>query len=89
MADQIITFTQEGTFQAYYEACKWCEENAYSHGSMQMDAPIGILKGNFRIAKWHNLNKVEREQLDGTISCVASFREAPIHIVLKESEGAC
>lgn len=84
MADQVITFTQEGTFQAYSAACKWCEENGYSHGSMQGCSPIGILKGDWTISKWRNLNQKQRDELDGTMSCITSFREAPVHIVLKE-----
>ena len=87
MADQVITFTQEGEFAAYNAAEKWCEENGYSCGSMQRDAPIGLLKGNWQIAKWRNLNADEIKQLDGTMSCINSFREAPVRIVLK-SEGA-
>lgn len=83
MADQVITFTQEGEFQAYYAACAWCEENGYSHGSMQRDAPIGILRGDWIIAKWRNLSAEERQQLDGTITRIETFREAPIHVVIK------
>lgn len=83
MADQVITFTQEGEFQAYYAACAWCEENGYSHGSMQARAPIGLLKGDWIIAKWRNLSPKERQQLDGTITCIETFREAPIHVVIK------
>lgn len=83
MADRVITFTQEGDFQAYYAACTWCKENGYSYGSMQAGAPTGILKGSFSIAKWRNLNSSERKALSGTIRGVTSFREAPIHIVLK------
>jgi hypothetical protein len=83
MADQVIAFTQEGEFEAYHAACAWCEENGYSHGSMQRDAPIGILKGDWIIAKWRNLSAEEREHLDGTITCIETFREAPIHIVIK------
>lgn len=84
MADQVITFTQEGEFSAYEAAQRWCKENGYSCGSMQRDAPIGLLMGNWQIAKWRNLNSDERDRLDGTISCINSFREAPVHIVIKE-----
>ena len=84
MADQVITFTQEGEFKAYYAACAWCEEHGYSYGSMQRDAPIGVLKGNWIIAKWRNLTLKERQELDGTISCVETFRKAPVHVVIKE-----
>lgn len=83
MADQVITFEQKGEFKAYSAACKWCEENGYSYGSMQRDAPIGILKGDWTIAKWRNLDSSERKALDGTMSCATSFREAPVRIVLK------
>ena len=87
MADQVITFNQEGVFEAYRAACKWCEENGYSHGSMCRDMPIGLLKGNWQIAKWRNLDSSERESLAGTMSCVTSFRESPVHIVLIDKES--
>ena len=84
MADQVITFTQDGEFSAYYTATKWLQDHGYSYGSMCMDMPIGILKGSWCIAKWRNLSSEERQQLDGTISCINTFREAPIHVVIKD-----
>lgn len=86
MVDQVITFHRKGEFEAYRDAKKWCEENGYSYGSMQRTAPIGLLKGNWTISKWRNLDSKQRKQLHGTMTCVTSFREAPIHIVLKNKE---
>lgn len=85
MSDQVITFTEEGEFEAYHAACKWCEDNGYSLGSMARRMPIGLLKGEWQIAKWYNLTPKEQTQLDGTITCISSFREAPIHIVIKDT----
>ncbi len=82
-SDTVITFTQEGDFQAYYAACAWCNENGYSHGSMARDMPIGLVKGDWIIAKWRNLSLEERQQLGGTMTCIGSFREGPVHIVIK------
>ena len=52
-------------FAAVDAAEKWIRENGYSVGSMQRGAPRGILKGDFDIAKWRNLNTKERAELDG------------------------
>ena len=84
IADHLITFTQEGDFEAYDAAKSWCIANGYSCGFMQNPEPTGLLKGQWIIAKWRNLNKKQRDELDGTMSCVTSFREAPIHVVIKE-----
>ena len=79
-----IEFNQTGDFSAVNAATKWLQDHGYSYGSMCMDMPIGILKGSWCIAKWRNLSSEERQQLDGTISCINTFREAPIHVVIKD-----
>jgi hypothetical protein len=78
-----ITFNQTGDFKAVNAAQKWLHENGYSYGSMCMDMPIGILKGDWCIAKWRNLNAKERKQLDGQLIS-KDFREGPVVIQLKE-----
>lgn len=74
-------FEQVGTFAAYHAACRWLEENGYSHGSTSVDGPVGILKGDFHISKWRNMTPKERSQLDGTLS--GEMREGPVVIRLK------
>lgn len=78
-----ITFDQTGDFKAVNAACNWLRENGYSYGSMCMNMPIGILKGDWCIAKWRNLNAKERKQLDGQLVS-DDFREGPVVIQLKE-----
>lgn len=87
MPEQVITFDQTGDFNAYHAASKWCSENGYSHGSMARDTPIGILKGDWCIAKWHNLTKKERAGLDGYLES-QDFRAGPVRIVIKNKEAA-
>jgi hypothetical protein len=77
-----ITFDQTGDFAAYNAACRWCNENGISYGSMQGPDPIGLLRGNYAIAKWRNLSTKEREQLDGTIT--GDKRNGPVYLELKE-----
>ena len=78
-----IKFDQVGDFCAVNNARDWLKNNGYSYGSMCMDMPIGILKGNWTIAKWRNLTAKERNQLDGQITS-KDFRAGPVTIFLKE-----
>jgi len=67
------TFTNEGTFQAYYAAEAWLTENGYSYGSMCSPFPTGILKGEIpncqmeephrqgaQRASWHDQRELPR-----------------------------
>ena len=78
-----IEFNQTGDFSAFYAATDWLKEQGYSYGSMCMGEPIGILKGNWCIAKWRNLNPKERKQLDGQLVS-NDFREGPVVVQLKD-----
>ena len=73
------TFKVDGTFRSYYAATAWLNENGYSYGSMCMDMPIGIVKGDAIIAKWRNLTKSDIATLDGRITS-NDFREGEVTI---------
>ena len=73
------TFKVDGTFRSYYAATAWLSENGYSYGSMCMDMPIGIVKGDAIIAKWRNLTKSDIKTLDGRITS-NDFREGEVTI---------
>ncbi len=81
-----IIFNQTGEFEAYNEACKWCEKNGYSYGSMVRNMPIGLMKGDWDIAKWYNLSSSERKGLDGTMTC-QTFRTGPVFINITKVEA--
>ena len=78
-----ITFDQTGDFAAVDAACNWLTEHGYSVGSMCGHMPMGILKGDWIIAKWRNLTPKERNQLDGKLIS-NDFRNGPIVVQLKE-----
>jgi hypothetical protein len=80
--DVEIVFNQTGTFQALYAAQQWCRDNGISFGSSSATRPTGLLRGDYCIAKWHNLTPKEISQLDGTMS--GDFREGPVTIRLKD-----
>ena len=81
-----IIFNQTGEFEAYREACKWCENNGYSRGSMARDMPIGLMNGDWGIAKWYNLSGSERNEIDGTMIS-QSFRTGPVFINITKVEA--
>lgn len=66
---------------AYYAACRWCDERGISHGSMQAHRPIGLLAGEYAIAKWRSLNAQERRALDGTMT--GDFRNGPVLVRIR------
>ncbi|MGK0158800.1 hypothetical protein [Pseudomonas mosselii] len=76
------TFDQEGTFQALYAAQNWLRENGYSYGSTCRDEPIGVMKGEWDIAKWRNLSRQDVAGLDGVL--LGSPRNGPMELKLKE-----
>lgn len=78
-----IEFNQTGNFSAVNAARDWLRDHGYSYGSMCGDMPIGILKGDWCIAKWRNLTPKERNQLDGKLIS-SDFRNGPVVIKLKD-----
>ena len=82
-----IEFAQVGDFSAVNAAENWLREHGFSYGSMCMDMPIGILKGDWCIAKWCNLTAKERNQLDGKLLS-SDFRSGPVVLQLKAQATA-
>lgn len=76
-------FNQEGTFLAWYAASDWLKESGYSFGSMCGSLPIGVMRGDYAIAKWKNLTPKERNLCDGTVT--GDFREGPVTVRLKHA----
>lgn len=69
LANGSIVFRHTGQEWSGLDAAReWLQANGYSVGSMQRDAPIGFVHGDCFVGKWRNLNKADREQLDGTIT---------------------
>lgn len=79
----VLRFDEPGDFTALNAAQKWCRDRGISYGSLQRDDPVGLLVGEFDIAKWRNLSAVERQQLDGTLT--GDKRNGPVFIRLKSA----
>jgi hypothetical protein len=45
-------FKSAETFKAYSLAEAWCKENGISYGPSCAASPIGLLFGDYQIAKW-------------------------------------
>lgn len=82
MPDIVMTFADEGDFQAMHAAERWCAENGYSVGSSALGLPRGLMRGDWLIAKWRNLTNQERAQLDGQM--VGDMRNGPITVRVKQ-----
>lgn len=64
-------------FTAYKAAEAWCAEQGLSVGPMSgRSSPIGLMRGQYAIAKWRNLTEQERRELDGRLT--GDFRAGPI-----------
>ena len=79
-----IQFDVKGTFQSYYAAVDWCEEYGYSVGSMERDNPIGVMRGDFRIAKWTNMTKAEQDACDATLTST-DFRDGTVTLIFRQN----
>ena len=79
-----ITFTGTEDFEALEKARNWCKANGYSYGELQADAPTGLLKGDYDISKWRNMDADEIARLDGTMNAPGrTYRSGPVTIRLK------
>jgi len=74
----VLKFDQQGDFAALYAAQAWCREHGVSYGSTDRTRTIGLLVGEYCIAKWHNLTRKERREVDGTIT--GDARNGPLHL---------
>jgi len=77
----IKEFQGSGDFEAWSAAAKWCKEHGLSGGSSCRSGPLGLLFGDYAIAKWHNLTATERNQLHGTLT---AHRNGPAIVNIKE-----
>jgi len=84
--DAIFRFDGSGDFIALDAAHAWCREHGISYGSLQRDDPVGLMVGNYEIAKWRNLSSAERKRLDGTLT--GDKRNGPVFIRLTECANA-
>lgn len=78
------TFDQRGDFAAMYAAEAWCNDQGLSVGANQRGAPRGLKRGDYRVAKWRNLNERERAGLDGTMT--GDMRDGPVTVTIRGSE---
>lgn len=79
---EVMVFDQQGDFSAFHAAQAWCKKNGYSYGSLARDMNIGLLRGDWIIAKWYNLTPLEIEQLHGYMSS-NDYRGGPVKITIR------
>lgn len=77
------TFTGVDSFQAIEAARTYLRERGYSVGVMCGDLPMAIMKGDYLIAKWRNLDSKERAMVDGRIE--GDMRNGPVTVYLREA----
>lgn len=70
-----VDFPANGTFKAFYESEKHLKELGYCVGSMCRQEPIGFVYNVDYVAKWYNLDRADKDQLDGVILPQEEFRE--------------
>ena len=70
--------------EALRAAETWLKARGFSIGTMQSDAPRGVMLGDVRIAKWRNLDAEERADLHGHISAPGrTWRSGPVFIRIR------
>jgi len=80
---KVFKGTQKDNFEAYDKAAKWLDDNGFSYGSMCRNEPIGIMKGDYSIAKWKNLEKEHIGMLHGTIEST-DYRNSDVIVTIKD-----
>ncbi len=78
-----------GDFSALRAAKAWARKHGYVYGSMQRDAPIGLMPAEtcYAVAKWRNLSLADRAQLAGVIKAGAfGFRGGPATVEIYTGE---
>ena len=68
-------------------AKQWCDDTGHSYGPLCRDMPIGVLKGDWLIAKWKNLTDEERDGLHGRITTNTDWDTGPVFITFKNVGG--
>ena len=71
---------ESGDFAAYDAAVRFLEGAGFSVGSMARDEPIGLMFGDYGIAKYRNLSRAERDELHGELR--GHKRQGPIRVVI-------
>lgn len=61
-----------------YAAEDWCRTNGVSVGCGEKGKPRGLLRGDFAISKWRNMNASEIAALDGRMT--GDMRDGPVII---------
>ena len=79
----VLVFNESGDFAALNAAQAWCRDHGISYGSLQRDDPVGLMVGDYDIAKWRNLSASDRAQLDGTLT--GDKRNGPVTIQLTDA----
>lgn len=73
-------------FSGLNAAEKWIEEQEWSRGALESDAPTAIIKRpNVDIPKWRNLSAMERNEIDGTMNAPErSYRTGTVIVTMKD-----
>ena len=80
---KIFKGTHNDDFKALHDAEEWLKNNGFSNAPLCGDMPVGIMKGDWCIAKWKNLTEYERECLHGTMTS-EDFRNTDVIIEIKD-----
>ncbi len=78
-----VEFVPSGTFGAINAAQTYLKDLGYTIGSMQMSSPIGFADSDKYdyVSKWWNMNREDKESLDGAIIPLDGFREGGVLVL--------
>lgn len=67
---KIVEFSNFGEeWSGYDQARDWCDQQGFSYGQMQRQAPTAIFADNSYVSKWRNLTKKDLQEMWGYIDC--------------------
>lgn len=80
------TFKVEGTFESLYAAQSWARSKGYVYGSLCVDAPVALRKGQSFSEydlpeKWKNMSNEDIKSIDGVIKS-RDYRDGSVTVIL-------
>jgi len=80
---ETIEFQSTGVFTAVGAAERKAKELGYTVGSMCRDEPIGLARNVEYIAKWRNIDPIDRNRVEGGLLS-DDFREGDVILAILE-----
>jgi hypothetical protein len=81
---KIVFEKNEEAFETIGKARSAATEYGCSYGSMCMDDPIALYKGDCDVSKWRHLSQQDKNEMDGVI--LGEKRNGPVTLIIFDND---